>query len=453
MNGGSSLSQALAEAVGAPNRVTGEQARSFSIDQVAPQAVAFPTSPEEAAKVVGIADAQGLAVVARGGGTAMSMGYPPERLDLVLGTRRMNHVAAYEPRDLTITVEAGMTLGAINVKLAEQGQCLPLDAPMPERATIGGVLAANSNGPHRLGYGGPRDRLIGIRVVNAQGVLIKGGGKVVKNVAGYDVDKLFIGSLGTLGVIVEGTFKLQPLPRARASIIGGFAKLEDTLAVYQKLLQGYARPTAIELLNRAAFDYIAPRGGVPAMPDCQYLIAVDLAGGKATVLREMAEVHRDVVDAGGKSLLLDEPIPHAAFWRALIDMGKNEETPASMITRASVLFRDLPKLIHGHEALAETGNLVAGVDVRLPNGVIRTAWWGEKMEPADHAELAENVKTLRVAVSNVGGGLVIESCTMPVKRAVDVWGPPGEGFAIMQRLKQEFDPKRTMSPGRFVGRL
>lgn len=445
------LAESLAEIVGASNRSMGEQARSFAVDQVAPQAAAFPATPEEAAQILKLADELGLAVTPRGGSTAIGMGYPPERLDVVLGTRRMNHVVAFEPRDLTVTVEAGLTMGALNIMLAEQGQLLPLDVPLPQRATIGGVLAANINGPRRLGYGGPRDRVIGIRVADAQGELIKGGGRVVKNVAGYDLNKMFIGSLGTLGVIAEATFKLQPMPRVRASVIGGFAKLEQALAVFEKVRRSYARPVALELLNRAAFDYIAPRSGVPAMPDCDYFLAADLAGGSASVIREKAEVHRAVVDGEGKSLLVDEDIPHAAFWRALIDMGKQEEAPASMITRASVLLADLPKLVHGHEALAESGSLITALDVQLAHGIVRAAWWGEKMTPADHAMLSENVRTLRVATVNVGGAFIVESCTMPVKRTADVWGPPGSGFAIMQRLKQQFDPHRTLSPGRFLG--
>ncbi|MBF8299036.1 MAG: linked oxidase-like protein [Dehalococcoidia bacterium] len=446
-----SLSQALADIVGPANRTVGEQARQFAVDQATPQAVAFPATPEEVAQLLKLADERGLTVTPRGGGTAMSMGYPPERLDLVLGTRRLNQIVAHEPRDLTVTVEAGLTMAALDLKLAEHGQMLPLDTPLPHRATIGGVLASNVNGPHRLGYGGPRDRLIGIRVADAQGTLIKGGGRVVKNVAGYDLNKLFIGSLGTLGVIVEATFKLAPTPRAKATVVGGFARLEQALEAFEKVRQGYSRPVALELLNRAAFDYIAPRSGAPAMPDCEYLLAAGLAGGRASVVREEAEVHRAVVTCAGKSLLLDQAIPHAAFWRALIDLGKHEEAPASMISRTSVLYGDLAKLVHGHEALAESGGLIAALDVHLTHGVIRAAWWGEKLTPADHVMLAENVKTLRIAAANTGGAFVVESCTMPVKRAVDVWGPPGAGFPIMQRLKQQFDPHRTLSPGRFVG--
>jgi glycolate oxidase FAD binding subunit len=450
---GSSLAEALAEAVGPANRTMGEDARAYAIDQVAPQAAAFPASAEEAAKVMRAVAERGLAVGVRGGGTAMSLGYPPEQLDLVLGTRRLNHVLAHEPRDLTVTVEAGVTMAALDAVLAREGQVLPLDAPMPQRATIGGILAANIVGPRRLGYGGPRDRVIGLRVVDASGTLIKGGGKVVKNVAGYDLNKLFIGSLGTLGVIVEATFKLAPMPRARATVVGGFGKLEQALAAYEKVRAGYSRPTALELLNRQAYDYVAPRGGVPAMPDCDYLLVACLEAGGATVTREKGEVHQAVVDNEGKSLLIEEDIPHNGFWRALVDMGKAEDNPASMISRCSIHPRDFAKLIHGHEALAESGSQVAAMAVHLPHGLIRTAWWGEKMKPADHALLAEDVKTLRTAAANGGGTFVVESCTMPVKRSADVWGPPGPGFAIMQRLKQEFDPDRRLAPGRFVGGL
>ena len=447
------LAQSLAGIAGAANRAMDEQASPFAVDQMVPKAAVFPANADEVAQLLKLAHEHGLAVVARGGGTALAMGYPPERLDLSLSLRRLNRITAYEPRDLTVTAEAGTTIGAINVKLAEQGQFLPLDAPLPDRATVGGMLAANVNGSRRLGYGGPRDCLIGIRVVDATGAPIKGGGRVVKNVAGYDLGKVFIGSFGTLGIIVEATFKIAPLPRARATVVGAFGRLEQALAAYEKVRQGYARPVALELLNRSAFDYIAPRAGVPAMPDCAYFLAADLAGGVASLRREESEIHRAVVDGEGKALLVDEAIPHTAFWRVLTDMGKNEDAPASMISRTSVLYADLPKLIHGHEALAESGSLISALTVHLPYALVRCAWWGEKMKPANHGMLVENVKTLRVAAANAGGGLVVESCTMPVKRAVDVWGPPGPWFPIMRRLKEQFDPLRTLSPGRFLGGL
>ena len=445
------LDQALAEAVGAANCAKAQQLAQFAVDGTVPQAAVFPSSAEELSGVMKLAAAEGLALLPRGGGTAMAMGNPPERLGIVVGTRRMNHVVAHEAADLTATVEAGVSLRDLDAALSQEGQGVHLDAPLPERATIGGVLAANTTGPRRLGFGAPRDRLIGIRVVDAQGTLIKGGGKVVKNVAGYDLNKLFTGSMGTLGVIVEATFKLAPMPKSRAAMVGGFSKLEEAMTAVEEIRAGWSRPLALELLNRTAYEPVAARAGTPSIADRDYILAVDLGGGPAAVERQKADIHKAMVGAGGKSMAVEGPHQYEAFWRALIDLGRREDGAASMITRCSVLLTQIPPLVHGHEALAEGGRLEVGIDVHLASGTIRAYWWGENRGAADHAMLAETVPTLRTAAGHVAGAFVVESCPLPVKRTLDVWGPLGPDLAIMQRLKQQFDPQGILSPGRFVG--
>lgn len=446
-----SLDQSLAAVVGAENRAKPQQLPQFSVDGLTPKGVVFPGSADEVSRVMKLASSQGLAVVPRGSGTAMSLGSRPERVDVVLGTRRMDRIVAHEAADLTVTVEAGITLQALNDVLAPHGQCVPLDAPLPERATIGGVLAVNTTGPRRLGFGGPRDRLIGIRVVDAQGTAFKGGGKVVKNVAGYDLNKMMVGSLGTLGIIVEATFKLAPAPRARATMIGAFMKLEEAMAAAEAVRASWCRPLALDLVNKSAYDLAATRAGVPTLSDRSYMLAADLGGGTAAVQRQQNDIHRIVVDGGGKSLLVDESSASQAFWQALIDTGRREQFPASMVTRCSVLFSQVIPQLHGHEAMAEGGRLEAGIDVHLASGTVRCFWWGEQRGVASPTLLADTARTLRTAAGHVNGSFVIESCPVFMKGKLDVWGPMGQDLAIMKRLKELFDPARTLNPGRFVG--
>ncbi len=447
------VAQTLAHLVGAEHVAPDDQLARYAVDGVVPQTVVFPADAGQVADVVKLARAEGLALLPWGGGTAMAAGSAPERLDIVLGTRRMGRILEHEPADLVAIVEAGITLAQLNEALGRHGQMLPIDAPRSERATIGGILAANTSGPRRLSYGTSRDHLIGVRFVDAQGELIKGGGKVVKNVAGYDIPKLLVGSLGTLGIIVEATFKLAPAPRASSAILGGFRELDQALEAAQAVLQAGMRPVALDLFNAQAYQVVAARAGVPTLSDRRYFLALDVGTQPATVKRQVDQAHRIITKAGGKSLVVDEGTAYRAFWRAAVDLGRGGERPAPMITRSSMLFSDLASSIHGHEALGESSHLEVGVHVHLAAGVLHGVWWGEANGPADEAMLIDAVATLRKATENLGGRFVVESCGPSVKRAVDVWGPPGPEFAIMRRLKEQFDPGRIFSPGRFVGGL
>lgn len=441
----------LGDTLRAENRAPEIELPQFAVDGIVPKAVAFATSSEDVCALMTLVDTEGLTVIPRGGGTTMPMGNPPTSADIVLSTNRMNRLLAHDVDDLTATVEAGITIDAFNTALAEQGQGSLVDAPRAESATVGGVLASNVSGPRRLGFGSPRDRLIGVRVVDAAGVLIRAGGKVVKNVAGYDLGKLFIGSLGTLGIIVEATFKLSPLPKQRATVVGGFKTLEDALKAASELRSGWTRPLAMDILNAAAYAPVASQAGAPAMPDRNYFLAIDLGGGPSALERQIADLTRVIRTGNGKPDLLRESRQHDGFWRAIVNLGRTEHSSASMVNRCSVLFSQLPHLVHGHEALAEGSNLKVGIDAHLAAGVIRSFWWSELEGPIDPPMLASTVQTLRTAASHASGTFVIEACPSSLKGLIDVWGPVGPDFAIMRRLKEQFDPRRTLSPGRFIG--
>ena len=448
------LAQALAVIVGRENCLLPAELPLYSVDGLTPQAAVFVQSVEQVAEILRLATREGLAVTVRGGGTAMRQGYAPSRLDVVLLTRKLDRVLEHEPAEMTATVQAGVTLGALNAALAKHGQVLPLDAPASSRATVGGVLAANTSGPHRAGYRTARDRLIGIQVVDAAGTAVRAGGKVVKNVAGYDLQKAFIGSLGTLGVIVEATFKLSPLPPARFTMVGAFPELPEALAVAHNLLATGLRPTALDLLNARAYTSVCNRTGNPTMSDRRYVLAAELAGTAAAVRRMASQTHRAITDGGGKSHPIEEEMAQAEFWRALVDTGVDMAQPASMTTRCGVLWAGLPSLVHGFEAIAEGSQLEVGLDVHLTAGVMRGWWWPEGGGvPKDDGLLAEAVGTLRKAAGNHSGYLVVESCSPGVKRKADVWGQAGPELAIMRNLKQQFDPQGVLSPGRFVGGL
>ncbi|MGH7276762.1 MAG: FAD-binding oxidoreductase, partial [Candidatus Rokuibacteriota bacterium] len=261
------LLERLRAVVGPANILAGVELSPYVVEGRTPEAAVFPGSIEEVAAVVGVASEAELPVTPWGGGTATSVGMPAARPGLVLGLRRMSRLVEHEPGDLTATVEAGMTVAEFQVALRSRGQWLSLDPPDAEHATVGGVLAANASGPRRHLYGTARDLLIGVTVVTADGAVVKGGGKVVKNVAGYDLPKLFIGSYGTLGIIVEATVKLRPLPDDERLVCVSFDRLKDAGAAVRALMASDLIPNAVELLDAAASVGlgVGVAGGAPGL--------------------------------------------------------------------------------------------------------------------------------------------------------------------------------------------
>src|SRR5438874_12603422 len=217
------------------------------IDAMSSVARLTPASREELAEALHTADSRGQAVAPVGGGTQLDLGMPPSRLDLVIETTRLNNIVEYEPADLTVTVEAGLPFADLQTQLAEQGQFLALDLPTAPGATTGGLIATHARCPLRFAYGTARDLVLGTRVANPDGTLTRAGGRVVKNVAGYDLNKLYVGSLGTLSIIVELSFKLAPIPPAADSVVGQFADVDAARRVSNAVVHSPLSPLAIEL--------------------------------------------------------------------------------------------------------------------------------------------------------------------------------------------------------------
>ncbi|MDE3078068.1 MAG: FAD-binding oxidoreductase, partial [Chloroflexota bacterium] len=315
------------EAIGAICHVVPEHELGlYAVDGIAPRVAAYPKTAEQVAAIVQVAAGQKWAVAPRGGGTLMELGGIPRAVDVVVCTTDMNQIVEYEPADLTCTVQAGMRLSDLQARLSEHCQFLALDPPLPERATIGGIVAANGSGPLRLRYGTCRDLLIGIRVVNPDGNITKGGGKVVKNVSGYDMCKLYTNSLGTIGIIVEATFKLWPLPALESTVVASYPTLEKAYATARQVHRSALPVRACELLTPAASD---GRG---------YLVAVWVGGERAALERQNEEL-ASLCSAGyapktKRSIELMDGERMQAFWRRVESFGRDG---AATIAKISVL--------------------------------------------------------------------------------------------------------------------
>jgi glycolate oxidase FAD binding subunit len=295
--------------------LTGVECSPHVLEGRTPEAVVFPGSKEEVAAVLALAADEGIPVTPWGGGTKLGIGSPPTRLGLVLGLKRLHRILEHEPGDLTATVETGITLSALQSELGKRGQWVSLDPAQPERATLGGILASNASGPRRHLYGTCRDLLIGLTVVGGDGSIVRGGGKVVKNVAGYDLPKLYIGSYGTLGILVEATLKLRPLPDEDRLIVARFERLKAAGAAARAIVASDFIPSALELVDGGASHALglAASGGA-------LLIGVD--GLKEQVDWQCAEVGRLLATLGSTECrVLDGP-GRDEVWRGFGELGR-----------------------------------------------------------------------------------------------------------------------------------
>lgn len=385
-----------------------------------------PATADALALALCAANDAGQAVAPRGGGTQLDLGMPPSRLDLVLHTTGLNRVVEYEPADLTITVEAGVRLSDLQALLGEQGQFLALDPALEPEATIGGVLATNVSGPLRFAYGTARDLVIGTRVANPDGTLTRAGGRVVKNVAGYDLNKLYIGSLGTLGVIVEVSFKLAPIPPATSTLVGQFGTFDAVRNVVAKVVHSPLSPLAIEALGAGA----ALAAGLPAAP----LLVLRLGGYPAAVERQVRDLGELIVGEGGARLDVADTAWHDLAALRLAGarrpvLLKAAAPIAQSIALVEVFERELAAL--EPVVWAHAGNGVAFASCAAP----------------DDSSVLDR---LCHGITALGDNASLVAHRSP-SRDFDVWGDPGSSLALMRAIKAKLDPRRTLNPGRYVG--
>jgi glycolate oxidase FAD binding subunit len=423
--------------VGVQDQATGDLIQpappGTEVDGVPVARVARPGSVEEASRVLAAAADDGLAVAFAGGGSKLGLGNPPERVDLLVSTERLDQVLEHAAGDLVVRAQAGVRLADLQAALAPAGQWLALDPPEPG-ATVGGVVAANASGPRRLRYGTVRDLIIGITVVLADGTVARAGGKVVKNVAGYDLAKLFCGSLGTLGMVAEVIFRLHPLPAAAAVVTLEVDGPERAGQAVRRLLRSALEPSAAELTvdapgwpGRLTVVFEGIRPGVEA----QAAAAAELLGQVGEVAVAGPEQAEAALDRLGAL-----PFEQAAFaWKVTCP-------PAELPGVLADLAGDRQGPMGQVSAHAATGVLWMASDARegdLPAG-----------GPA--FPMAVRVVTeARERLAGRGGGLVVVKASPELRRAVDAWGPPGDALELMRRVKERFDPDRRLSPGRFVG--
>ncbi|MGB0117132.1 MAG: FAD-binding oxidoreductase [Terriglobales bacterium] len=397
-----------------------------TVDDVLPHMVIEPGTAEEVAGALKIATGAGLKVIPRGGATKMDWGNPPRGGELILSTRRLNRVVEHAWGDMTATVEAGCTFQQLQHTLAEHGQRLALDPLWTEHATIGGILATNDSGPLRVRFGSLRDLIIGITLALPDGTLAKSGGKVVKNVAGYDLPKLATGSLGTLGIITQAIFRLHPVPREKRTL--SFSTSDDATSrggIMNALV------LAIQDCNMVPTG-VQVRAGSVSAPEVDLRFEGTLAGCEAQIAQTMR------LESGARRI--ESP---ADVWNAHGELFRGSE--ACVVCKFSVLPADLGGFLESIERVTEPLDL----PWRLVAQAVGAGYL--RLESKDSGAVISVLEDLRKKLETRGGSLVILRCPHEIKSKMDVWGSAGDALALMRSIKAQFDPTGVLNPGRFVG--
>jgi len=413
----------------------------YTVDGMEPKEVVTPEDVDEVASVLKRANEERLGVLVVGGGSKLSMGMKPKKYDIALSTSRLGGVLEFSPEDFTVTVGGGMKLKELQEFLGKENQFLPIDAPYYNDATIGGIVAANTNGPRRFHYGAIRDLILGAKFVSGSGIPYDFSGKVVKNVAGYRVRSFLTGSMGTLAVITELTLKTYPLQEKEASVIALYESADEALKSAIELSKKDFSYTAIEVLGKKVSNLMEERHGIGA--NDLYALVVRLEG-----FGDLVEEHSKAVEEGlkgsARTITLNGK-EHFSLWGFIQDVqGNLPKGGEKVLLRIGVPRSSSPAIFKKAEGvLSEFDPFVW---LHEETGIVYAAVTG-----GDPKELKKGIVKLRKESEKLDGYLVVESAPVELKEMVDVWGDVGEALELMRGLKEVFDPNYVLSPGRFVG--
>ena len=433
------LATSVTEVVGVEHARSGERTAAYAIGGRAPHLAAVPGSAEEVAALLRVADVAGAVVVPWGGGTQQTLGYPPRAYDLAISLRRLNRVIEYYPEDMTVAVEAGATLADLDNALGGRGQMLPLDPPLRDRITIGGMLATNASGPRRHGFGTLRDFCIGLNAAYVDGTLAKAGGMVVKNVTGFDLMKMHLGALGTLGVVTRINLKVLPQPAMERTIVAQFAGPDPSFAFAAAVAASQLRPTAVEFSSPTMTgSFRAPLDG--------YLVCVRCEGGVAAVARQETDLRNLGAAMDAREIATLAGDDHRQFWSDLADWSAAHELTAhTAILKISTLPTELLTALTEIVEEGRTHGLTIAVRASAGVGVAYLRVTGDAS--------GEGLKRTLDAAHRTWPTLTVHGYDPAHADALPIWGVEPPTLSVMRDLKRAYDPNGTINPGRFLGRI
>jgi glycolate dehydrogenase FAD-binding subunit len=444
----------LNDIVGAQNVICDAQTLSaYAVDGVIPKAAARTGTAQEISELVKFAAAENLALIPTGARSKLGIGMPPARYDLAIDMTRLDRVISYDPGDLTLSVEPGIPLARLAAILAEHNQFLPLDVPFFERATVGGTLASGVDSPLRHAYGTARDFVLGMEFVTGDGSLAKSGGRVVKNVTGYDLHKLMLGAIGSLGVITRVNFKTFPLPSNTATFVAAFASSDAAAKFNLVVHKSPLRCQAVEILSPTAVASMNANR-VPGVfggdSSNQFVAVVTVAGNDAVIARCERDLRSLAQSASGSRCEFTriEDLQQKQLWAAIREFPATlQAQPEAAIIKVSCLPSDFGAFFD-ESAVAAKKHYTEIAHVFHGCGTCYCLLFSPQNSPS---HLAACCKELLDRSARAARNASIFWCGPKLKREVNVWGPPREDFSLMQRVKQAFDPHSIFAPGRFVG--
>ena len=418
----SSLTNSLESIIGR-DHVTVEP--SLIIDGLNPTVIIKPGCASEVVECLALCSDADRAVVPAGLMTWLESGNPLRRADVVLSLERMTRIIEYSPPDLTAVVEAGLTIDEFNSAAGAENQWLPLDPPGASSASLGAIAACASSGPLRFGFGTPRDYVIGLRLAHASGVESKSGGKVVKNVAGYDMNKLYVGSYGTLAVITELTVKLRPVPESDRTVLVTSTNEGSLREIGLNLLKSEALPASLFFTKGISFSQAEAE-------ERSALIVRFLDNEQAVCHQE--NLLKQLVGSRGNAITLNDT-EAGQVWKTIAGCDRLSANCLKLSVPLSKTTQFLEK------ALSEIDGVIAA---DLGTGIIRAGF-----DAGDRSAI-EIIRRLRAESVTAGGSLFVERAATDVRREADAWGEVGATGAIMRSIKARLDPKALLNPGRFV---
>jgi glycolate oxidase FAD binding subunit len=408
-----------------------DESHTITIDGVGPMPVVRPSSATEVGDIVRRCAAEGTAVYPVGGGTMLDYGLPPARPGVAVELRAIDKVIDFPARDMTITVEAGITIAKLDEIVRAEGLQLPIDVPEPERATLGGAIACNVSGPRRYGYGTFRDYVLGITTVTDRGELVSAGGRVVKNVAGYDLMKLHTGALGTLGVITQVTLRLKPLPEAKALLVGSSKEVTRLDSVFDRLSESQVRPAVIDFgVNpglRADGSAKPTRAG--------FALFVGFEGSRDAVAWQVERMQQELAECELDFTVTPKDRVDFQFARGV------SPPDAPFRFRVNLPPSKVAPFCHG-----VTDFPIIDMRGQIGNGVIR-GYFVDDFSMTQATRVVPGI--LEIAGAHAGNS-VVERCPPEWKKSLPVWGQPPADLALQKAVKRALDPKNVFNPGRFV---
>lgn len=450
MENSRALHDKLRHIVGTSGVLSETKSASYAFDRCTPKAVVLPASVQEIQDVLQFAAKQNLSVIPAGAGTKLGIGNLPQKVDIVLATAHLNRVVEYEPADLTVTVEAGIRLVDLQAELAKHRQFLALNPPYGERCTIGGIVATNTSGSLRLRHGTARNQVLGMRVVHANGTVVKSGGKVVKNVAGYDLNKLYIGAFGTLGIITEVALKLSPIPARQAILAAEFQDIQNAVNTGLNIVRSQTLPLFVNLFMNSDSRHPEIQGqGSDTTDERKLTLVTGFGGDPEAVAWQLAQSQKIMEQNGATGVTTTEGESQQRLQETIQEFSADSGKTRKVIVKVNLKRTDIAAF--SEQITGASWARDVQMMALLGSGVLYLTI--PLVPETDFQNLADVLTQLRQSALEAQGNLVIETAPPELKRHIDVWGPVGNTLSLMKQVKAKFDADGLLNPGRFIASI